>query len=213
MSQQELADQKQALVQLLSTTDRGRRVSDAQQQAITQQVAWLEAHNPTPIPTAATDALDGNWLTLFTTSRDLLRLAKGLPFVTTGEIYQAIRVETQQVFNVAEIQGSGGLVSLVPQGVFAVAATFAVVSEQRVEVTFQRFFLGNSFFMNYQIDSFLDLLQYQPDRIAALKIDIQSRPQKGWLDITYLDQDLRIGRGSEGSLFILEKVHCPSKDP
>ncbi|HAJ61284.1 MAG TPA: fibrillin, partial [Cyanobacteria bacterium UBA8543] len=26
-----------------------------------------------------------------------------------------------------------------------------------------------------------------------------------WLDITYLDKDLRIGRGNEGSVFVLTK--------
>ncbi|MGL4881863.1 MAG: PAP/fibrillin family protein, partial [Waterburya sp.] len=29
--------------------------------------------------------------------------------------------------------------------------------------------------------------------------------QKGWLDITYLDEDMRIGRGNEGNVFVLTK--------
>jgi hypothetical protein len=34
---------------------------------------------------------------------------------------------------------------------------------------------------------------------------VNNRQQTGWLDITYLDEDLRSGRGSEGSVFILAR--------
>ncbi|MEL6764608.1 MAG: PAP/fibrillin family protein, partial [Cyanobacteria bacterium J06607_6] len=30
--------------------------------------------------------------------------------------------------------------------------------------------------------------------------------QSGWLEVTYLDDDLRISRGNQGSLFVLKKV-------
>ncbi len=40
----------------------------------------------------------------------------------------------------------------------------------------------------------------------AIDFNITSREQKGWLEITYLDDDLRIGRGNEGKVFVLTKV-------
>lgn len=199
-----LAQQKLVLLRSLEATHRGRSLLPEQKSEILTQIAVLEEHNPTPSPTSAPELLEGNWLTLFTTSADLLRLANSLPILTTGEIYQCIRTQTKQVFNVAEIQGSGWLRDWVPRGVFAVSARFEPTSERRVQVIFERFVLGSQALMNYEIDSFLDLLEHAPARIPAFKIDI--RQQRGWLDITYLDEDLRIGRGSEGSLFVLQKV-------
>ncbi len=43
-------------------------------------------------------------------------------------------------------------------------------------------------------------------KFVAVDISLNSREQQGWLDITYLDHNLRIGRGNEGSVFVLTKV-------
>jgi PAP_fibrillin len=43
------------------------------------------------------------------------------------------------------------------------------------------------------------------EKLRAIDFAITNRDQRGWLDITYLDQDLRIGRGNEGSVFVLVK--------
>ena len=45
-----------------------------------------------------------------------------------------------------------------------------------------------------------------PKRFPALDTRFNAEVQQGWLDITYLDDDLRIGRGNEGSVFVLKKV-------
>lgn len=42
-------------------------------------------------------------------------------------------------------------------------------------------------------------------KFAAVDFGIDSREQQGWLDVTYLDNDLRLGRGNEGSVFVLTK--------
>jgi hypothetical protein len=42
-------------------------------------------------------------------------------------------------------------------------------------------------------------------KFTAFDFPIQSE-QQGWLDITYIDDDLRIGRGNEGSVFVLSKT-------
>jgi hypothetical protein len=42
-------------------------------------------------------------------------------------------------------------------------------------------------------------------KLPAVDFAITSTNQKGWLETTYLDANLRIGRGNEGSIFILEK--------
>ncbi len=195
---------KTALRLAIQPTSRGRRCTPAQRQQIYGCIETLERVNPTPEPTSAPTLLNGNWRTLYTTSQDLIQLGTRLPGFTTGEIYQLINVERHQVINVAEIEGAFGFLNGLAS-IVAVNATFQVLSAQRVQVSFRQLLLGNQLLMNYEINSFLHLLQHQPDQIAALKIPIPSGRNQGWLDITYLDQDLRIGRGSEGSLFVLER--------
>lgn len=197
---------KDELLKTLAATDRGRQVSSQLTQQIHEQIQTLESLNPTPAPTAAAELLTGNWRTLYTTSRDLLKLSSTFPGIVAGEIYQYVNVAETRVINVAELQGWEWLASWVPGGIVAVVASFSVVSERRVEVNFCQFVTGIQPLMNYQIDSFLRLLEHNPSRIAALKIDLPQQDRRGWLDITYLDDNLRIGRGNEGSLFVLDKV-------
>lgn len=197
---------KQELLEAIAETDRGRQVSPQQRDHIAAQVQTLEALNPTSTPTAAADLLTGNWRTLYTTSQDLLKLSTTFPGLVAGEIYQYINTSKARVINVAEIQGWDWLVHWIPGGVVSVVASFEVLSDRRVEVTFNQFVIGVQPLMNYQVDSFLTLLEHKPEQIPALRIDLLSRDRKGWLDITYLDEDLRIGRGNEGSLFVLDKV-------
>jgi hypothetical protein len=42
--------------------------------------------------------------------------------------------------------------------------------------------------------------------LAALDVAIDTSNRDAWLDVTYLDGDLRIGRGNGGSLFVLTRV-------
>ncbi len=173
---------------------------------IANQIVTLEALNPTPTPTAAPELLTGIWRNRYTTSEELLGLGRFVPGVTTGEIYQCIQAAQGRVFNVAEIQGWEWFAPVVPKGIIAVAAQFTVVSDHRVNVNFNQLLFGSQFLMNYEIESFLSLWQHKPHQIPAIKFDLPERDQNGWLDITYLDHDLRIGRGSQGSLFVLERV-------
>ncbi|MEN9253001.1 MAG: PAP/fibrillin family protein [Thermostichales cyanobacterium BF3_bins_165] len=214
---------KSALLAAIAPTQRGEQATPEQQQHILALVAALEATNPpppphpppprddpptapppntTPAPTATPELLNGNWRTLYTTSRDLLGLS-GLPGIRAGEIYQCIVAERQQVFNIAEIASPLPLT----QGIIAIRARFQGVSPRRVTVVFEQLLLGWTWLINYRIETFVPLLIQRPQQIPALKIPIrQPSGRPSWLDITYLDADLRIGRGSQGSLFILEKV-------
>jgi hypothetical protein len=55
------------------------------------------------------------------------------------------------------------------------------------------------------VDDFVNFLETErPARAIDIRI---SREQTGWLEITYLDTDLRIGRGNEGNVFVLQKVN------
>jgi PAP_fibrillin len=184
--------------------DRGLLANDAQTEAILAQVTALEARNPTAVPTAALDLLVGDWRLLYTNSNGVLGLGK-IPLVKLGQVYQSIRAEVTpgaglQLYNIAEVSGLPWL-----EGIISVAATFTVASDRRVEVRFDRAVLGLQRALGYQSPQvFIDQL-LSGQRLTALDWKLNPRDQNGWLDVTYLDADLRIGRGNQGSVFVLAK--------
>ncbi|MEO0394546.1 MAG: PAP/fibrillin family protein [Cyanobacteria bacterium P01_A01_bin.137] len=193
--------QKTDLLDAIAPTNRGLLTSPDQKQDILTKVARLEARNPTPNPLGAVDLLNGNWQLLYTSSSELLGIDR-FPLCSLGNIYQCVRVEQQRIYNLAEVQSLlGGLVS--------VTATFEPVSEKRVNVRFDRAIFGLQSTLDYQNPSqFIEAMQ-QTNKFNLLKgIDftISSDRDPGWLEITYLDDTMRIGRGNQGSVFVLRKV-------
>ena len=190
---------KATLLEAIAGTNRGLLATERDKQAILMAIARLEDRNPTPRPVEAGDLLDGNWRLLYTTSKGLLNIDQ-LPLLKLGQIYQCIRVKTKSVYNIAEIYGLPYF-----EGLVSVAARFEPTSDRRVEVKFERSIFGLQRLIGYQSPE--DLIQQieTGKKFAAIDISLDSREQQGWLDITYLDDDLRIGRGNEGSVFVLTK--------
>ncbi|MBD1879485.1 PAP/fibrillin family protein [Coleofasciculus sp. FACHB-T130] len=191
---------KAALLEAIASQNRGLLATETDKIAILSAVARLEDLNPTPRPVEATDLLDGNWRLLYTTSRGLLTIDQ-LPFLKLGQIYQCIRAKDAKVYNIAEVYGLPYL-----EGFISVAARFEPVSERRVLVKFERSISGLQRLINYQSPSEFILQIESGQRLPALDFGIDSSNQQGWLDTTYLDEDLRIGRGNEGSVFVLTKA-------
>jgi hypothetical protein len=192
--------EKIALLNAIAGTNRGLLASEQQKQSISEAIATLEDLNPTARPVEAADLLEGNWRLLYTTSKALLNLDR-VPVYKLGQIYQCIRVETTSVYNIAEIYGLPYL-----EGLVSVAAKFVPISERRVQITFKRSIVGVQRLIGYSSpEDFIQQIE-AGKKFTALDVPINSDTQQGWLDITYLDQDLRIGRGNEGSVFVLSKT-------
>ena len=191
---------KANLINAIAPVNRGLQMSENQRKMIFSAVAYLEELNPTPAPTQTPELLDGNWLLLFTTSQELLGIDR-FPLYKLGNIYQCLRVAEGKIFNVAEIKGMPLL-----SGLVSVCANFTVVSDKRVKVNFERLVAGSQSLIGYRdVNSFIDTLR-SPKKLLAIDFQIKREDQKGWLETTYLDQDLRIGRGNEGNLFVLRKI-------
>lgn len=189
---------KSDLLTRIAGCDRGLLANPREQQAILSAITQLEDYNPTPNPVASA-LLEGDWRLLYTTSRGILGINQ-IPLFKLGSVYQCIRTQDQAVYNIAEVVGVPLL-----EGIISVAARFSPVSERRVSVQFERFVIGSQTLLGYQSPrQYIDLLQSQ-SRLMALDNRIAPRETPGWLDITYLDPDLRIGRGNEGSVFVLAK--------
>ena len=191
---------KSALIEELAGKNRGLLATESEKQAILGAIAQLEERNPTPRPIEASELLNGDWRLLYTTSSGLLNIDR-FPLLKLGQIYQSIRVKTSTIYNIAEVYGLPYL-----EGLVSVAAEFEPLSEKRVQVKFKRSILGLQRLISYQSPaSFIDQIESN-QKFTAISFAIDSREQQGWLDITYLDSDLRIGRGNEGSVFVLAKV-------
>jgi hypothetical protein len=190
---------KAALLEAIAGTNRGILASETEKRAILAAIAQLEDRNPTLRPLEAISLLDGDWRLIYTTSRGILGIDQ-VPFLRLGQVYQCIRAPEAKIYNIAEVSG-------IPfaEGIVAVAARFRAMSDRRVDVKFERSFIGLKRLIDYQSPSYF-IQQLESERkFTAIDFSIENRDQQGWLDVTYLDEDMRIGRGNEGSVFVLTK--------
>ncbi|MGH2416248.1 MAG: PAP/fibrillin family protein [Microcystaceae cyanobacterium] len=191
---------KATLLEAIAGTNRGLLATEQEKQAILVAIANVEDVNPTPSPFEATNLLNGNWRLLYTTSKALLNI-DNLPLYKLGQIYQCIRVETNSIYNIAETYSLPFF-----EGIVSVAAKFEPVSRRRVNVKFERSIIGLQRLIGYTSpESFIQQIEVGK-KLTAIDFPLNSDKQQGWLDITYIDNNLRIGRGNEGSVFVLTKV-------
>jgi len=190
---------KDRLLEAIAGTNRGILASESEKQAILSCVTQLEDRNPNPRPTEVPELLAGDWRLLYTTSAELLNIDR-IPLFKLGQIYQCIRTDEQAVYNIGELDGLPYLEALV-----SVKARFAVVNERRVDVRFNRGIWGLQRILGYQSPSQLISQIEQGATFWPVDFPIREENQKGWLDITYLDQDLRINRGNKNSVFVLAR--------
>jgi hypothetical protein len=190
---------KAELLDAIANKNRGLSATDSDRKNIMAAIVRLEERNPTPRPVEAPDLLNGDWRLLYTDSRGVLGINQ-VPLLQLGQVYQCIRAAESKVYNIAELQGLP-----LAESIISVAATFKPVSERRVDVKFNRAIAGLQKLMDYRSPSqYIEQIESNK-RFVAIDFNISDRDQQGWLDITYLDADLRIGRGNQGSVFVLSK--------
>ncbi len=196
-----LMSRKAALLEAIADKNRGLQATKAQKEAIQTAISQLELSNPNPRPVERLDLLDGDWRLLYTTSRELLNIDR-LPLAKLGNIYQCVRSQEAKIYNIAELDGLPYLGAII-----CVSAGFEPESSTRVRVKFERNITGFQGLIGYQSPAQLieAIAAGQTYKYKAIDFQINSTRQ-GWVEITYLDNDLRIGRGNEGNLFVLTKV-------
>ncbi|MHC5597149.1 MAG: PAP/fibrillin family protein [Nostoc sp.] len=169
---------------------------------IEQLTTELESMNPNLNPLLyATSLLEGAWQLQYSTAREIRSLAS-LPLgLKLGKVYQVIDVANKLFFNLAQVKHPLGIVS----GYVKVTASFEPAEEdiealgnKRINVYFEKRYL-----------SIENILGINTPQLNPFKVVPANNPtnRTATLDITYLDETLRIGRGGDGSLFILSKSH------
>lgn len=190
---------KAELLEAIAGKNRGLLASEIDNARVLSAIQQLEDTNPTKKPLEAKDLLNGDWRLLYTTSKGILGLDR-FPLFKLGQIYQCIRVSEAKVYNIAEIIGLPML-----EGLVSVAASFDPVSDSRVNVIFERSIIGLQRFLGYKTPAKLIQQIESGKKFLPIDFKIDRGEQQGWLETTYLDQDMRIGRGNEGNVFVLTK--------
>lgn len=191
-------NKKEELLYKIIPLQRGRKVKPNQLQALLALITELEKESPYPKPTTVLEVLGGNWEMLFTTSKSILGF-DNLPLTTLGGIYQYIDPLGAKVYNIAELESLPWLSSVV-----SVVADITILSDQRIGVKFTRSVIGFQSWLKYQNAQQMIEQLAQGTKLNALDNAIKGR-RDAWVDVTYLDENLRITRGNEGNIFILGK--------
>ncbi|MEH2050273.1 PAP/fibrillin family protein [Nostoc sp.] len=208
MNNQLLIKEKlQASLENILTKSNGSPITDLQidknlAEEIEQLTMELESVNPNLNPLLyATSLLEGAWQLQYSTAREIRSLVS-LPLgLKLGKVYQVIDVANKLFFNLAKVKHPLGLVS----GYVKVTASFQPAKEdleppsnKRINVYFDKRYL-----------SIEKIVGINTPQLNPFKVVPANNPNNrtATLDITYLDETLRIGRGGDGSLFILSKCN------
>lgn len=173
-------------------------LSPSEGSKIEQITVNLEGYNPFPKPLFdGVNLLNGIWQLHYSTAREIRSLNK-LPLgFKLQQVYQIIDTQKASFFNIAFVEHSSQLI----KGYVKVTATFApkiaeneTLPKDTINVNFDKRFLSIQKIAGIKtkiLDPFKVFNARNPQgRIPSLKI-------------TYIDESLRIGRGGDGSLFIL----------
>lgn len=190
---------KTALLEAIAGQNRGLLSRESDRVKVLSLFEQLEYENPNPQPFDAISLLDGNWKLLYTTSRGILGIDR-FPLLQLGQVYQCIHAEKSLLYNVAELVGIPWL-----EGLVSVCARFETVSQTRVNVIFERSIIVSQRLINYRSpEQFIQDIE-SGKKFPPLDFKIPNREQTGWLEITYLDEEMRLGRGNQGNIFILSR--------
>ncbi|KAI3451478.1 hypothetical protein Pfo_008143 [Paulownia fortunei] len=167
-------------------------VPSANKTEIENLVELLESQNPTPEPTLCLEKVAGAWKLIYSTITILgsKRTKLGLrDFITLGDFFQSINVAEGKAVNVIKFSAKGlHLLS----GQLTIDASFKIASESRVDISYNKAVITP--------DQLMNVFRKNYDLLLGI-----FNPE-GWLEITYVDDSLRIGRDDKGNIFILERL-------
>jgi hypothetical protein len=164
----------------------------------------LEKANPTPAPTSRADLFDGRWKLLYSTfnlerDTDLVKLSFGkLPSakVSVGDIFQEVMSTRDRLYdNVVDlVDASGKPARKVMYGQYTLHDT------HRIDVVFYSVFVAPRDRRSF--DQFRRDLGVAPD--ASISTAIERTPPLH-SSMIFLDEEMRINRGSYGGVYVLQK--------
>ncbi|CAE6093165.1 unnamed protein product [Arabidopsis arenosa] len=158
-------------------------------------VKLLECRNPTPEPTGELDKIGGCWKLIYSTITVLgsKRTKLGLrDFVSLGDLLQHIDIAQGKTVHVLKFDVRG--LNLL-DGEFRIVASFKISSKSSVEITYES--------STIKPDQLMNIFRKNMDLLLGI-----FNPE-GLFEISYLDEDLQVGRDGKGNVFVLEKTEKP----
>ncbi|MBH8554844.1 fibrillin [Nostocaceae cyanobacterium CENA357] len=196
----ELANLKQELISISETNEMGFNYTPIAQQQIETLAQKLESLNPTNEPTNHLAMIQGRWRLLYSTfglerETTLQRLSFGkLPNVNirvTG-IFQEVCILNQQYNNLIEFTVGSSV-----GGIVLVQGRYTIEDTKRLNIDFLKTSV-NSTNGELSDSAFREFLEV--DKELPLEASLSFN---GWVDITFLDETLRLVRGNQNNLYIL----------
>ncbi|KAL5213954.1 hypothetical protein ABZP36_003106 [Zizania latifolia] len=189
-----LGDAKDALYAALEGFNRGIfGMTSEKRSEIHALVELLESRNPTPEPTdKLQEKVDGCWKLIYSTISILgkRRTKLGLrDFISLGDFFQTIDVKEEKAVNV--IKFSARALKIL-SGQLTIEASYKITTKTRVDIKLES--------STITPDQLMNIFQKNYDMLLAI-----FNPD-GWLEITYVDESLRIGRDDKANIFVLEKA-------
>ncbi|MBA0706527.1 hypothetical protein Golax_018631, partial [Gossypium laxum] len=193
---------KQDLLDCIAPLDRGADATPPEdQQRVDQLASKLEAVNPTKQPLKS-DLLNGKWELMYTTSKSILQTQRP-KFLRSSTNYQAINVDTLRAQNMESWPFFN-----------QVTADLTPLNARKVAVKFDYFKIGGLPVLNELAKDIQTQTKTQKSALCKtdacrflFEIPIKAPGRaRGELEITYLDEELRISRGDLGNLFILKMI-------
>lgn len=186
-------------------------------------VAELESRNPTPQPALREDLWAGPFQMLNSSMNNLLY--RGCQVTLGRATFNAFKPNSllltmEEVYNDVHVHGSDAYNVLIPftiaepgvpqlKGVLFNEARISPSSDTRLNVEF----LGSTLMPRddtVDLGTWLEVFGKVNDMDERGVCRVVLPPAKGWLDVTYLDDNYRITRGNFGTLVIVKRLKTPA---
>eukprot|EP00640_Fibrocapsa_japonica_P002649 CAMPEP_0113944118 /NCGR_PEP_ID=MMETSP1339-20121228/30647_1 /TAXON_ID=94617 /ORGANISM="Fibrocapsa japonica" /LENGTH=249 /DNA_ID=CAMNT_0000949193 /DNA_START=192 /DNA_END=940 /DNA_ORIENTATION=- /assembly_acc=CAM_ASM_000762 len=206
--QKERDSLKRDLIKTCSGTNRGLTTTNEEKTKIFDLLERLEELNPNPNPCDGlldgTSPLEGEWQLLFTNALDVLSVGI-VPAVYVGQVYQNVNYDGSEITNIIDLQpGLAPVLNpLIGSSVarLKVRARGKVESSKRIAINFLSSELQPQTLLGRDITGLFSSL-------PPLKVEFPTQaPQPfGYVDTTYVDDEMRVARSLGENLFVLIKV-------
>ncbi|CAN8075533.1 unnamed protein product [Agarophyton chilense] len=198
-----LQDLKLQLLSRVSTVNRGFAASPSSRQQILSLVEQIERENPTPL-TARSELLDGDWKLLYTNALDVLSLGLLSSVTLVAEVFQNVQRLDEDSFSVVNVVNFEPPIAAVSNSFWGRTMATLVVnadgkrsSDTRIDIRFKSVKFKPVSVVGFQLP---DVLSPPPIRVGS---------PKGYIETTFLDDDIRIARApptNSSNLFVLQRV-------
>jgi len=217
---QSLTEKKSQLLDAVSFTANGKTATPERQAQVLQIVGEIEAMTPTPSLSDPADAklLDGVWFLQYTSpssvgDKDVFPDAWKPAVPDEGPS----KIETRQVQSKGTVSAAGLTVDTSNRVVKQIIDMTNSVVTNDVELDFGRVVVSGSFRQSPNVPNRAIVAFDRADItlksgftlklgfVFAILAAFRGSKDNGWLETTYLGDDMRIGRGNKGTMFVLTR--------